>query len=357
MSTKKILYIESDVVETDKISILEKIDRLKELQDPDLMDTENIQYFAENLGYDVNINRGELGDLALATNNTNTCSADDSDRYLRFAIRNLPLWYKTKTTNNSLKIMLYSFGMIGDISQYYTNNYLPESEGGKWIAPDYTMTNNKLDTIPKSYYPTPHFIVWIDLDLSDNNLNIETAKREQIVNAIESIRPANTVFRKLGAYTKTNVDLYMSMFTRFHSRYLKIPCNGYSDYWKPLTSWYGANLGLSNSVLDYGYLGSGITEKVFDRQIKLYKAVATIDSYTGADNISIKFYYASPFGAQVFSQYIFQNIGNGTHEFYFSPIFDYFNNTSVDIWVSLGGANATGNYRVDLFNTIENTDV
>lgn len=353
MSTKKILYIESDVVETNKISILEKIDRLKECQDPDLMDINSIQYFAENLGYDVNINRGELGNLALATDDTNTCSADDADRYLRFAIRNLPLWYKTKTTNNSLKIMLYSFGMVGDISQYYTNNYLPEKNGGKWIAPDYSMSNNDLSQIPKDFYPTPHFIVWINLDLSENNLNIENAKRDQIVNAIESIRPANTVFKRLGAYTTVNYNIYMNLFTRFHSRYIKIPANGDSDGWHPLMDWYGENIGYSMNVLELNSIGSGITEKTYYQRIKLYKAVAIIDSYTGSDNIIITMRYASPFASSTTTITLFSGIGNGTHEYYFSPIFEDFNYTSINFEVRVGGANATGNYNVQLFNVID----
>jgi len=231
MSTKKIIYTESEYVENNKISILEKIDRLQELQDPDLMDEAYLEHFANNLGYDIDINKTELGSLATIDDTDGTCANDDAERYMRFALRNLPLWYKIKTTKKSIRIMLYSFGMIGDISEYYTNNYLPESEGGKWVVPDYSMNSDSLANIPKDFYPTPHFAVWVDLNLSENNLNWETAKRNQIVNAIESIRPANTVFRKLGAYITANTNSYISMYTRFHSRYIKIPSNGDSDYW------------------------------------------------------------------------------------------------------------------------------
>ena len=44
-----------------KISILEKVHRLVELHDPDLIDLEYIQFFANNLGYDIDINRNEVG--------------------------------------------------------------------------------------------------------------------------------------------------------------------------------------------------------------------------------------------------------------------------------------------------------
>jgi len=229
MTTKNIVYVESTPLETNKISILERIKRLDTLQDPDEMDAKYLAYFAKNLGYDVNINRAELGNLAEL--NEEECTNDDAEKYMRFALRNLPLWYRIKTTRNSIKMMLYSFGMIGDISNYYTDNYLPESQGGKWLVPDYNMISDSVADIPNGFYPTPHFTIWVDLDISENSLNWETAKRTQIVNAIESVKPINTVFRKLSAYTKVDINAYVSMFTRFHSRYIKIPCNGASDYW------------------------------------------------------------------------------------------------------------------------------
>ncbi|MCP4669000.1 MAG: hypothetical protein GY849_21905, partial [Deltaproteobacteria bacterium] len=230
MSSKKIVYIPPESINTKEISVLDKINRLNELQDPDLMNQDYLQYFANNLGYDININKGELGNLAELSTSA-TCPDVNVEKYMRFAIRNLPLWYSIKTTDNSIKIMLYSFGLIGDVSQYYTDNYLPESEGGKWVNGDVSQKSYSVSAIPKEFYPTPHFIVWVDLDQSVSNLSWEYEKREQIVNAIESIKPVNTVFRHLGAYTSIPVDLYCSVMTRFHSRYMKLPANGNSDPW------------------------------------------------------------------------------------------------------------------------------
>lgn len=231
MSQKKIIYIPPDFG-TSGTSILEKIHRLNELQDPDLMDVEYLQYFANNLGYNVDINRGELGTISQVTNSA-TCPDVDTEKYLRFAVRNLPFWYRIKSTHNAIKIMLYSFGLISDISQYYTNNYLPESEGGKWVTNDINQGTYSVSAIPDNYYPTPHFVIWIDLELSTSNLSWEYAKREQIINAIESVQPINTVFRHLGAYTKIPINLYCSIMVRFHSIYKKLPANRNSDYWAP----------------------------------------------------------------------------------------------------------------------------
>lgn len=212
------------------ISILEKIKRIRDLQDMDLIDVDNIEYLAGNMGYDVDVDRSELGNLA--TGSTTQCSATDQEKYLRFMIRNLPTWYKIKTTRNAIKIMLYSFGMIGDISQYYTDSYLPDSEGGKWRTSDIDQETYLLSDIPKDFYPTPHFIIWVNLNKSNTNLSWEYDKRNKMINSIQSIRPANTVFRNLGGYISTTKNLKVNVHTRFHSRYLKIPANGDCDYWK-----------------------------------------------------------------------------------------------------------------------------
>jgi TonB family protein len=60
------------------------------LQDSSLIDIDYIQYFAKNLGYNVNINRNDIagtdfGNLS-TTETDNSCSAIDQDRYLRFVV-------------------------------------------------------------------------------------------------------------------------------------------------------------------------------------------------------------------------------------------------------------------------------
>jgi len=342
MSTKKIVYVESDYTENNKISILEKIDRLQELQDPDLMDIDYLEYFADNLGYDININKSELGDLS-SVNQDNICSADKAQRYMRFAIRNLPIWYKIKTTRKSIRILLYSFGMIGDISTYYTNNYLPESEGGKWIVPDFTMKSDSLVNIPKEFYPTSHFGIWVDLNLSENNLNWETAKREQIVNAIESIRPANTVFRKLGGYINTSINSYISMYTRFHSRYIKLPSNGDSDYWHPIDVFYSNSPSYSSSLMELTQVGSGITNKEYTRlKIKKIILIAT----GGSNNIRIRMKYINPITNIIQLDTIFPNrVGSGTHEI--EVDYNFLSNINIEMYID--GGDSSGSYELQLY--------
>ncbi len=210
------------------VSILEKINRLTELHDPENIDIQQIQYLANTLGYNVNINRGEIG--TYLAEDDGVVSASNLDKYLRFIVLSLPHWYKIKTTENSIKLLLFSFGIIADISYYYTDSYLPESQGGKWIVSDYQMLSQSISDIPNKYYPTPHFIIWQDLDLSDGDLQWDLDKRVQIINAINSVKPINTVFRKIGAYVKREKNLYVTGHTRW-ANYIKIPSNGDSDHW------------------------------------------------------------------------------------------------------------------------------
>lgn len=213
-----------------KISILEKVHRLTELHDPDLIDIEFIQFFAANLGYNVNVSREEVGvsgttDTFGTTEFGGACSAADINRYLRFVVRNLPTWYKIKTTRNSIKVMLYSFGLVAEVLEYFTDSYLPTSAGGKWILDQ----QGDLSTIPDNFFPTPHFAVSVDFDASED-ISTDIQRRQKVIRAIESIRPINTVFRKLVGYVNRVLNIEVGGYVRM-TRYAIIESDGYSNGW------------------------------------------------------------------------------------------------------------------------------
>ena len=210
-------YLDSDP----RISILEKIKRLTELQDPDLIDIEYINFFAKNLGYNIDIGRNEVvGDLGnLASLEDPLLSAMDQEKYLRFVVSNLPSWYKIKTTNNAVKVLLYSFGLVGELINIYTNDY-----NNNWVQDNY----GNLIEIPDGYYPSSHFAININIEDS-SDLSFDITRKQNVINAIESVRPINTVFEKLNG----TIIFYKDMFVEPHvrcTRYIEVNSSN-SDSW------------------------------------------------------------------------------------------------------------------------------
>lgn len=125
------LYISDDtcVDRNDSISILDKINRLTDLLNPDLIPIDLIQNYTDNLGFVAGFNRNSspYSNSNNENNISNSVGFAEDDlrerRYLRFMARNLPEWYQIKTTSSSIAIMLYSFGLIGNFSFYYTQCY------------------------------------------------------------------------------------------------------------------------------------------------------------------------------------------------------------------------------------------
>lgn len=172
-----------------KISILEKINRLTELHDPELVDMEYIQTFASYLGYNVDLNKSEIGLPLGQSNSDDLCYQEDIKRYTRFIVESLPSWYKIKTTNNAVKIMLYSFGLVGEIVDRWTDNY--SNDPNHWI--NFRESVDDYSDIPSGYYPTPHFMIYIDLDESTSTF-LDPNVRNNVFRAINSIKPVNAVF-------------------------------------------------------------------------------------------------------------------------------------------------------------------
>lgn len=232
-SSKLKFEVPTQNLDTDpRISILEKVKRIAELHDPESIDIEYIQYFAKYLGYNIEISRDEVGGFGTFGVESIVCSASDTERYLRFMVGNLPNWYKIKTTRDTIRILLYSFGLISDIATYYTENYNPDFT--KW-KPDIT---DDLANIPDTWYPTPHYSVKIDIDQSmsqtipagESLLGLLIKQGDRIIKAVESVRPVNDVFHKLMGYTTEDMDIYIGANSRFR-RYMRIDSDGASDEW------------------------------------------------------------------------------------------------------------------------------
>jgi len=196
------------------ISILEKIRRLTELHDPELIDMEFIDHFTRYLGYNVNIDRSTLGIfLREGEDNWDSLTSEEKqileDKYLRFIVTNLPSWYKIKTTDNALVTMLYSFGLVAELSYYFCTDYGDEST---WV--NQMAITGSSSSITDEHFQTPHFSLMIDVDSSETTYLENVERISAIIDAILSVKPINTVFRSLGAFFKRNIPVYVSMIMR-----------------------------------------------------------------------------------------------------------------------------------------------
>lgn len=198
------------------IGILDKISKLRSLHDIDSIDIAHIQYFANLMGYNVNVNLGEIG---LFSQPTNTSAFVDNENFvgqlseyqqkaLRFVIRNLPNWYTIKTTRNAIRMLLLSFGIFGDIVEMYTTDYVSD-----WIQNIPTRDQIIDDTVTSNYWPTPHMAVYLDMNSTDRSaIYGDSSMLDALYNSIDSIRPANTVFEGLiGKYDTVLPTTYVDM--------------------------------------------------------------------------------------------------------------------------------------------------
>lgn len=185
-----------DTLNTVNISNLKKIERLSTLHSPQYIDIELIQYLASFMGYDVDLSKGDLGlftTSAASYNDLTTAEITEANKYLRLIVSNLPYWYQIKTTENAIRILLLSFGIIGDLVTLFTDDY-----ENNWFA---EFRNDNIDIVDEfgtnrqNYYPSSHFEISINVRLSYPNWmnNIDG-----IVRGIKSIKPVNTVFDKIG---------------------------------------------------------------------------------------------------------------------------------------------------------------
>jgi hypothetical protein len=198
------------------IGILDKISKLRSLHDIDAIDIAHIQYFANLMGYNVNVNLGEIG---LFSQPTNTSAFVDNENFvgqlseyqqkaLRFVIRNLPNWYTIKTTRNAIRMLLLSFGIFGDIVEMYTTDYVSD-----WIQNIPTIDQIIDDTVTSNYWPTPHMAVYLDMNSTDRSaIYGDSSMLDALYNSIDSIRPANAVFEGLiGKYDTVLPTTYVDM--------------------------------------------------------------------------------------------------------------------------------------------------
>ena len=207
-----------EITSADTVSILEKAKRIADLHDPDLIDIEYIQRLANFLGYKVFFDKGSVNNLTFGFN---ASTDEDINNYLRFIVSNLPNWYRIKSTRDSVKVLLFSFGIIGDIAYRWTADTVTSANPGSggygnnldlWVEPLSNMPENvAMKVVPDTYFPTPHFSIRIDANNSPpewfNNI-------DKIIETLETIRPINNVFHSLSIIFEQLIEsIYVRMDT------------------------------------------------------------------------------------------------------------------------------------------------
>lgn len=171
------------------ISILEKINRLKDFKDIDALDSDYFQFFAKHFGYEVDVNRESIGMFSTTTDDT------EIDNYIRLSLKNLPNFNRLKSSEDAVSIMLFSFGVIADIVYLWSNDYK-----NNWAGESRYNNVNVINEIPKTnppYFPTPHFRVSINYTQTPPSW---ITNFDKIIAIVNNIRPINTVFKEFSGY-------------------------------------------------------------------------------------------------------------------------------------------------------------
>lgn len=234
-----IIYPENSLDISPKISILEKIARLGDLHNPDLCPKNLLGYYANELGYNINMTLDDIGIGETFGNmglDGTSCSALNAEKYLRFSLSQLSEFYRSKTTDASVRLLLYSYGLNANLITRYTSNYLPIVSGGEWI----NNYNRNLTGIPNYFYPTTHFSIVVDLDTSEN-ISTNSAKYNKVIKCIESIQPVASVFDRLSGYITRQLDMWVGANSRIN-RYDAIQSpQSINNWYDPSNrSWYSA---------------------------------------------------------------------------------------------------------------------
>ena len=171
------------------ISILEKIDRLKNFKDADAIDSDYFQYFANHFGYEIDINKDTVGEFAVSG------SANDVDNYIRYSLKNIPNFNRLKTCEDAIQVTLFSFGIVAELLFLWTNDY--ESN---WYQESRSDNINVKYEIPKTnppYYPTPHFRISVNYTRTPPTW---TKNYDNIIKVFNNIKAINTVLGGLAGY-------------------------------------------------------------------------------------------------------------------------------------------------------------
>lgn len=184
--------------------LIEKIERLKYLKDPNVIDLELISYLSKFMGYDITLLADDISENAWYN------SDEDVEKAIRRAVQQLPQFYTLKANESGLELLMKVFGIIGELVTLWTRN---ENAYDTFIE-DYRLRANEYQDmesgVNSNWVPTPHFKITTKVEGNySNTLLPGDFKRLNL--AIQQYKPINTVFRgvimQLDATLKAKVGI------------------------------------------------------------------------------------------------------------------------------------------------------
>jgi len=147
------------------IGLLEKIARLKDLRNPDRMDTRFFQDYADMFGIDISAAFSVLENV------------DEADLYMRNVLKAFSQFQRSKTTLSGFQSLLAMFGAVGSIKYKYSKEY-HRTDCSDWTTQP-----------TEGFRMTQHFMVSVLID-KDDMLVFHPAFRQ----LIDDIKPVTNVF-------------------------------------------------------------------------------------------------------------------------------------------------------------------
>lgn len=176
------------------ISILEKIDQLIDLQDPERIELDHIHHLASNLGYNMTVNILQSKDISELSG--------DLKKYVRFFVASLIEINRMKTTKDCIRGLMHSVGVLTNIYYHWTNEYDSEydlnwRESNENDIYDESGVEN-VHVTENDFFLTPHFRLDLDIsnvDLTTSELMVGILTR--VAQSVDAVKPVNTVSQDL----------------------------------------------------------------------------------------------------------------------------------------------------------------
>ena len=175
--------------------LVEKIERIAYNKDPRVIDIDLIGYLARYMGYDIT---NWVEDI---TSSPYYNTPQEVENAIRRAVEQLPQYYTLKSTKSGLELLLLIFGIVGELVTKWTPQDSPYSE----FIPDYQIRGREYADmsagINRSYVPTPHFEINVNIAGNFENQILQSDGR-RVIDAIKRFKPINTVFDGIKQYIK-----------------------------------------------------------------------------------------------------------------------------------------------------------